>query len=128
MRTGTSAEALQYMDCSEFVARVIAADEITSSIMSMGAKGLKAYFSNTEAFDFSADAPQAGDIAVWEGHVGVVGEVGDGNTIKLIHARGAGKLASENKYAISPEKYRSSTFYGYYRPKVETPEGKVQPK
>jgi hypothetical protein len=129
LRTGTGAEALKYMDCSEFVSRVIAADEITGGIQSFDSKGIKSFFSNTDKFDFSADAPQAGDIAAWEGHVGIVGEVGEGNTIKLIHARGSGKLAKENPYAIAPEKYRpGSKFLGYFRPKVETPEGKVQPK
>ena len=31
----------------------------------------------------------------------------------------------ENPETISPEKYRKSTFYGYYRPVTETPDGKI---
>ncbi|NMC33977.1 MAG: CHAP domain-containing protein, partial [Veillonellaceae bacterium] len=124
MRTANTAEARQYMDCAEFVCRVLGADQITDGVQHMNSSGLKSYFDNKDKFINSAD-PQVGDIAVWKGHVGVVTEVGEDGKIKLTHARGAGKLSKENPYAISPEQYRDSEFYGYYRPVTETPDGKI---
>jgi len=124
MRTANTAEARQYMDCAEFVCRVLGADQITDGVQHMNSSGLKSYFDNKDKFISSAD-PQVGDIAVWKGHVGVVTEVGEDGKIKLTHARGAGKLSKENPYAISPEQYRDSEFYGYYRPVTETPDGKI---
>ncbi|MEY1639109.1 RHS repeat-associated core domain-containing protein [Tenuifilum osseticum] len=124
MRTANTAEARQYMDCAEFVCRVLGADQITDGVQHMNSSGLKSYFDNKDKFISSAD-PQVGDIAVWKGHVGVVTEVGEDGKIKLTHARGAGKLSMENPYAIYPEQYRDSEFYGYYRPVTETPDGKI---
>lgn len=123
-RTGTSEAALKYMDCSEFVSRVIAADGITDDISSMNTSALKSFLGNEDVFEHSATVPQAGDIALWDGHVGIVGETGKNNTMRLIHASGRGKLTGENRYAILPKLYRGTTFYGYYRPKKETPDGK----
>jgi len=125
MRTSNTAEARQYMDCAEFVCRVLGADQVTDGVQHMNSSGLKSYFDNTEQFEHSENEPQVGDIAVWKGHVGVVTEVGEDGKIKLTHARGSGKLSKENPYAISPEEYRDSEFYGYYRPINETPDGKL---
>lgn len=116
LRAGSTPEALLYMDCSEFVSRVLAIDGITSTILPMNTGAIKALVSRADRFEHSKDQPKVGDIALWEGHVGIVSGVGKGNTIKLIHASGKGKLSGENKYAISPAKYRSGIFYGYYRP------------
>lgn len=116
LRTESTTEALEYMDCAEFVCRVMAADNITNGVKHMASSNLKAFLDNTEQFIHSETTPEIGDIAVWNGHVGIVTGV-DGTKIKLTHARGANRPAAENPYAIAPEKYRSnSTFYGYYRP------------
>ncbi|MBE0640283.1 MAG: hypothetical protein IH598_17345 [Bacteroidales bacterium] len=124
MRTANTAEAKQYMDCAEFVCRVLGADQITDGVQHMNSSSLKSYFDNKDQFILSSD-PQVGDIAVWNGHVGVVTVVGEDGKIKLAHARGEKKLSIENPEAISPEKYRKSEFYGYYRPVTETPDGKI---
>ena len=116
LRAGSSPAALEFMDCSEFVSRVLAIDGITHGVLPMTTKDLQKLLSQPSNFAHSSDQPQVGDVALWEGHVGIVSGVGKGNTIRLIHASGKGKLAGENKYAISPAKYRSGTFYGYYRP------------
>ena len=58
------------------------------------------------------------------GHTGIVTEVEKGGKIKLTHARGVGKDSKENPYAILPP-IRRFEFYGYYRPKEETPDGKL---
>lgn len=119
LRTEDTAEALKYMDCAEFVCRVLAADNITIGVIHLTTSGIKNLLDDKTKFDFSEDKPRVGDIAVWNGHVGIVTGV-DGTKIKLTHARGKGKLAQENPYAIDPEKYRpGATFYGYYRPKNE---------
>lgn len=125
MSAANSSEARQYMDCAEFVCIVMSADQITNGVKHMVGSGLKAFLDNKKKFEFPKN-PEVGDIAAWEGHVGIVTEVGEGGRIKLTHARGVGKLSSENPYAIAPEKYRpGSKFYGYYRPIDETPDGKL---
>jgi hypothetical protein len=110
------------MDCSELICRVLAADNITDGTKHMNSSLLKTYLQNKQKFTHSKD-PKIGDIALWEGHSGVVTGVGKDGTIKLTHARGIGKPVNENPYAILPEKYRSgSDFLGYFRPVVENPD------
>ena len=82
------------MDCSEFVNRVLSADEVTDGVTALNTSGLKTMFEDEKKFKHS-ESPEVGDIALWDGHVGVVTEVGDNGKIKLTHARGAGKLAAE---------------------------------
>jgi hypothetical protein len=83
----------------------------------MAGSSLKSFLDDKKKFSFSTNNPKPGDIAVWEGHVGIVSEVGTNGTFKLIHARGKGKLSGENPTAITPEIYRpGATFYGYYHP------------
>ena len=119
LRTAKTPQALKYMDCSEFVCRVMADDNITKGVKSMGTSVLKTFLGNKDKFIHSFNA-QVGDIALWEGHTGIVTGVGEHGTINLTHARGEGKLLGENKTAILPSQYRNSKFYGYYRPKNET--------
>jgi len=116
LRAGTTPEALRYMDCSEFLSRVLAIDGITQGILPMNTENIKALLSRKDRFAHSKEVPKVGDIALWEGHVGIVSEVGKNNTIRLVHAAGVGKISFENKYAIKPSQYRLGTFYGYYRP------------
>ena len=125
MRTENTIEGKAFMDCAEFVCRVLSADQVTHGVQHMSSSKLKEYFDNKDQFVHSENKPQVGDIAVWEGHVGIVTGVSSDGKIKLTHARGAGKLSSENPYEILPGQYRKSEFYGYYRPKTETPDGKI---
>ena len=124
-RTASTSEALKYMDCSEFVSRVLAADQVTKEVKGMDSKALKTFLGNTDKFEHSDKEPEVGDIALWNGHTGIVTEVEKGGKIKLTHARGVGKDSKENPYAILPSQYGDSEFYGYYRPKEETPDGKL---
>jgi RHS repeat-associated protein len=127
-RTATTADALKYMDCSEYVARVLAADGITKGVQSMDTKELKRILSDETKFIHSEKEPKVGDIALWEGHTGIVTGVEPGGKIKLAHERGVGKDSKENGYAVLPGVYKpGAVFYGYYRPKQETPDGKVAP-
>jgi len=115
LRTGHNSQATQYMDCAEFVCRVLYEDGITSNVDYMTTSSLKTFLNNDKLF-INSMTPKVGDIALWEGHVGIVTSVDDKNNIKLTHARGKDKLAAENTYHIRPSEYKNSTFYGYYRP------------
>jgi RHS repeat-associated protein len=124
LRTITTPVGLKYMDCSELVCRVLAADGITHGVKSMATSELRTYLSSKQ-FIHSTDA-KIGDIALWSGHTGIVGAVNNKNQIKLIHERGHDKPAGENKSYLDPDSYASGeTFLGYYRPVVETPDGKL---
>ncbi|GHT25326.1 hypothetical protein FACS189430_11800 [Bacteroidia bacterium] len=120
LRTENTTEALKYMDCSEFVSRVLAADNITDGVKYMRSGDIRTFLSDETKFAHSKDKPQVGDIAVWDGHVGVVTAVDTNDKIKLTHARGVGKLSQENPHFATPEQYRNSTFYGYFHPINET--------
>jgi len=126
-RTSSTPEALKYMDCSEFVCRVLAADQITKGVKGMNSESLKSFLSNKNKFEHSDNKPEVGDIALWESHAGIVTGVEKDGTIKLTHARGVGKLSKENPTAIKPSQYVDSKFDGYYRPlkETETPDGKL---
>ena len=126
LRTGSTTQALQFVDCSEFVCRVLRADDITKKVEWKRSSDLKTFFDDDSKFEHTeaTGTPKVGDFAVWEGHVGIVSEVDSEGKFKLIHAPGVGKKVNENKYAIKANQYRDSKFYGFYRPKVETKEGK----
>jgi len=127
LRTANTVEALTNMDCSEFVCRVLKADDITSKVEDMTSSGLQVYLSNTDKFEKSQKA-QAGDVAVWKGHVGIVGEVDDKGNIKLIHAAKPGVKSYENPTFTTKEVMGGKDFVGYFRPKEETKEGKITPE
>src|SRR5690554_3027168 len=71
LRTENTPEALQYMDCSELVCRVLAADQITPTIKHMNTTGLIEFFGNSSKFHKS-ESPESGDIVLWKGHTGIV--------------------------------------------------------
>lgn len=130
LRTGNTPEALEYMDCSEFVARVLAADGLTKGVLNMNAEAIKSLLSQRDKYVHSL-TPQPGDIALWSGHVGIVSAVDADGKFRMIHASGAGRPALENKFFTTAGKYRSGTFYGYYRPigesgRIELPKRRPQ--
>lgn len=126
LRTGNTPAALQYLDCSELVCRVMAADGITNGVRSMSTKELKTFLSNTDKFISSKDEPKAGDIFLWrngdEGHTGIV-ESFDLKTgiVTTLEARGKkfGTVEKTRKLSAYEDLHAS-----FYRPKVETPDGK----
>lgn len=120
LRTEKTKDALEFMDCSELVCRVLADDGITDGVKHMASSTLEKFLSDKTKFEHS-DIAKVGDIAVWEGHVGIVSEV-DSDKIKLIHARGKTKTSNENSIPILPSQYRNSKFLGYYRPIDNTEE------
>jgi RHS repeat-associated protein len=123
LRSSNSPAAKEFMDCSELVCRVMVADGITKSGTSFNSASMKDYLSNSDKFEHSS-TPEKGDIAVWKGHVAVVTEVHENGKVDFVMARGKGKESKEFK-STSPEKLNKNTFYGYYHPINETPDGKV---
>ena len=125
-RTANTKEALKYMDCAEFVCRTLGADEITKSVQWMAGSGLQIFFMDDKKFIRDTKA-KIGDYALWAGHVGVVTKI-EGEKIAIVHARGNKKPSAEQPIPILPSEYGvKGEFIGYFRPKVETPEGKVAP-
>ena len=84
-------------------------------MLNVNTDAIRALVSQRAKFIHSS-TPQVGDIALWEGHVGIVSAVDSGGKFKMIHASGVGRPALENKFFTTSGKYRSGTFYGYYRP------------
>jgi hypothetical protein len=117
LRTLNTSEALKYMDCAEYVCRILAYDKTTNGVKHMNAGGLKSYFEK-EKFSKSAK-PKAGDIALWEGHTGIVTEVDKNGQFKLAAGRGTGKLSRENPNFTTASVYNTSTFLGFYHPSSE---------
>lgn len=124
LRTGTYSQALSFKDCSGFVNRVLAADGITKGISDQNTSSMKSFFGNKKKFT-NSKMPQVGDVALWNGHVGIVSAVKKDGAFKLIHARGRNKLAQENPNYTTADVYRDSEFYGFYKPINETPDGKI---
>ena len=129
-RTTFTKAALQKQDCIELVTRVLYADGV---IKTMNVGKYDYYLANKASigkvfFDKSkfiqSTTPQIGDVAFWEGHVGIVSEVGKGGTFKLTHAANSNSDILENPNNIKASQYRSSTFHGFFRPLNETPDGK----
>ncbi len=128
LRTDKTQQAMEYMDCTEFVARVMADDGITENVQNIGGRTRVQGFFFDEAKFENDFTPQIGDVAGWEGHWGIVSDVDNNGNIKLTHAANQKKGAIENGSFIPPSKYSSGKFLGFFRPKVETEEGKVTPK
>lgn len=118
LRTANTSEALKYMDCAEYVCRILAYDNITDGVKHMNSGGLKTYFEKNK-FSKSKTNPKVGDIALWEGHTGIVTDVDKNGKFKLAHARGKGKLSQENPHFTIASVYNSSTFLGFYHPSSE---------
>lgn len=126
LRTGLTKEALEYIDCSELVCRVLAYDGITNGIKSKSTKELVVYFNNAEKWHKS-DKPEIGDIFLWrykdqksgkwKGHTGIVTNVSD-DEVEITHAKG-------RKYGTVIENKPVSYFtghngwQGFFRPSYE---------
>ena len=134
LRTSSSVEGLKYMDCSEFVSRVMAADEITPRVESRNTEAMVGYLGNAEKFKKYL-TPHSGDIALWynakthKGHTGIVSAVDKKNPSKfrIVHATYGDSPSQENKYFATESQYSGGhyTLVGYFSPVNETPDGKL---
>ena len=120
LRTETSKKALEFMDCSELICRVLSADEFTDGVQNMHTSDytmqnwLKANWKEIKT-------PKRGDVIIWKGHTALVAadyEEGD-KRIKVIHATKytnsytKGKVASvvEESYKVSYYKNKGAKYY-----------------
>jgi len=127
LRTGNTQAALDYLDCSELVCRVLADDGITSGVKAYDTKALSGFLSNTEKFIHSNDKPQAGDVFLWiyyddegvkHGHTGIVTGV-DGETVYTMEAYDTKEGTGPHNYQIS-KWINHKGWQGFYRPKTES--------
>ncbi len=59
LRTHFSPIALEYMDCSEFVCRVLYADELSNTVLPLNTtKGLYEFLNHSDKFTFSDHTPR----------------------------------------------------------------------
>ena len=88
LRTDKTPEGLEYMDCAEFVSRVL--DQAghknkDGSMLYQNVPALRKYFED-EGWQKS-DSPIIGDITIWEGHTGIVVDI-IGERLVIIHSTG----------------------------------------
>jgi len=130
LRTTFTTAALKKQDCVELVTRVLYEDGALKSMnLDKGSYYLARKASigkilfDKEKFIHDLN-PKVGDVAFWEGHVGIVSEVGKDGKFKLTHAANSRSNILENKWAIPAYMYSDGEFYGFFRPKNETEDGK----
>ena len=123
LRTEETDAALEYMDCSELVCRVLAADGITVGVKSMNTSKLIEFFADDTKFEKSS-TPKPGDIVLWNGHTAVVKSY-DANARKqvtVVHATRYGSVESVVEESYSLDYYEGKGAY-FYRPITENPDG-----
>jgi RHS repeat-associated protein len=134
LRTSSENRALAYMDCSEYVSRVIAGDGITDGVKWKNSEKLLKMFRNKERFEQSV-TPKAGDIVAWKGHAGIVESYKEKTKeVVVLHSTRYGdeESAIRETYPLSYYKEKGA---GFYHPKEETPDvldktykgGKIEP-
>ena len=126
LRTGNSKEALEYLDCSEFVCRVLADDGITNGIKSMTTKELSDFLAEEDKFIKSVDEPKPGDIFLWrngdEGHTGIVVSY-DSKTGDVETSEARGKAYGTVRVNRDLSAFTSMQGWkGFFRPKTEKPD------
>jgi len=138
LRTGETEEALKYVDCSELVYRVLAADGITDGIKGGTTADLVTELSDEDKFVRSENEPQAGDIFLWRateddgmehGHTGVVESVDADGTVHTIEAYDTKEGTVRKTWSTSddgkiPQLTGHKGWLGFYRPKKEKPDKK----
>ena len=131
LRTGNSLAALEYIDCSELVCRTMAADGITTNVRQMATGDLVNFLSDEDKFITSKDEPKAGDIFLWrsdgQGHTGIVEKVDKDGTIHTIEAYGTKEGTGRFERKLS-QFTNHKGWKGFFRPVVETPDGKLDEK
>ncbi len=131
LRTGLGKDALEFLDCSELVCRVLAADGLTPKIKSMATPDLIDFFNNSTEWHKS-ETPKSGDIVLWDGHTGVVESYNnETKEITVIHATKYKKKSGGSVESVVVEKY-SLKYYKkkeafFYRPVNESGDNEVSP-
>ena len=132
LRFEENTEALAHLDCSEYVTRVMMADGILPSGSSYNTAGLIKYFNeNPDKFVNTKTDPQPGDIYLYVGHTGIVESVEklkkSGKTkIHTIEAEGIDRGSTRSSRVIEDlAAKKGDDWKGFFRPVIETPEGKI---
>ena len=104
-------------------------DRITQTSTGMCTMNMKDFFFDETKFqnDFT---PQEGDIVFWVGHVGLVTEVSKDGKAKVIQASSRQKFIVETAGFCSVdsiEGFAAGPFYGFFRPKEESFNEKLEP-
>lgn len=124
---------LEYLDCSEFVSRVLAADGITSKVISRTSGGMATFFQTSGLFHNTMTDPQPGDFYAYEGHVGMVessaynkkGEWIGFNVLEAIDTEhGMNRMTKKIKSIIEK---KGDSWIGFFRPITETPDNGMTP-
>ncbi len=129
LRTAETDEAPKYLDCSEFVCRVLAADGVTDGVLAKNTAALVDFLLETsDKFICSKDEPQSGDVFLWrtgddvnggEGHTGIVKSY-DKKTgiVTTLEARGKDYLSGEFTRNIKVFTGHDG-FRGFFHPKKD---------
>jgi hypothetical protein len=134
LRTAWTPEATRFMDCSELASRVLFMDGITPRVLQKDVSGLLKFFGNSAKFIQSQSA-QVGDFAIWygynskhklEGHISIVTKV-VGTHIYYAGAWRDVRPSGENRLPLGLDQVADAgvPFAGYFRPIIETPDGKL---
>lgn len=109
----------------------MAADGITKTVTQKRTVDLVNYLSNDDKFIRSGNEPQAGDIFLWRskshGHTGIVEKVDADVTVHTIEAYGRVDGTKRELRGIA-DFTGHKRWKGFYRPKVETPNGNLEGK
>ena len=127
LRTESTQQGLRYMDCSELVCRVLAADNFTKGVKSMNTTALIDYMESDGNWE-EVSTPSSGDVILWEGHTALVVEYNaTTKEVTVIHAtrykNSEGIMVEsvvEEKYSL---KYYSKKRAVFYRPINDMPDG-----
>jgi len=113
LRTGLTKSALEKMDCSEFVARILHDDGWTSTVKSLPTSNERMQNWLEDNWN-ETSSPRAGDILVWKGHVAMLTEdYTEGSKLNVIHATKYGKVSSvvEERYSMSYYEKKGARFF-----------------
>jgi len=127
LRTGNSDAALEYLDCSEFVCRVLADDGITDGVKQMSTAELVDFLGDDDKFIRSDDEPQPGDVFLWrdgdESHTGIVVSY-DKSTGDVVTSEARGEKWGSGEFTrkLTVFKGHGAAWKGFFRPKKENPD------
>ncbi len=111
-RTANTDEALEFMDCSELVCRVLAADGITPIVQLMTTKGDLYSFVNDPKKFHKSRTPKTGDIVLWKGHTGIVESYDEkSGKVTVLHATKYKTKSGKEVNGVVREQY---SLQGYY--------------
>lgn len=130
LRTGESAEALQFLDCSELVCRVLYDDGLTNDIESMATGQLLTFLNNTDVYERS-DIPKVGDIFLWrigdKGHTGIITKI-DESYVYTAEAHSTKKGVVKDFRRKITDFTEHAGWKGFYRPKKENQKNQTSNK